>query len=167
MEIRAARRDDLPALTDLYNHYVRTSPVTFDTETFTVQQRAEWFSHYDSEGAYRLLVAVRDGALLGYACSSRFGDRPGYRSSAQVSVYVDPSSVGIGVGRALYAALLPLVLGAGIHRVYAGIAQPNPASNALHRSFGFRPCGLYHEVGRKFGRYLDVEWYELIPNPSS
>ena len=71
--------------------------------------------------------------------------------------------MGQGVGRALYSALLPLVADAGIHRMYAGIAQPNPASGALHRSFGFRPVGLYREVGMKFGRYIDVEWYELTP----
>lgn len=163
MEIRAARSEDLPALTVLYNHYVTGSTATFDTEPCTLEQRAEWFSHYADEGPYRLLVAVRDGALLGYACSSTFGDRPGYRTSAQVSAYVDAGAVGTGVGRALYADLLPLVIGAGIHRVYAGIARPNPASVALHRGFGFRSVGVYREVGMKFGRYLDVEWFELSP----
>ena len=163
MQIRAARREDLPALTALYNHYVTGSPSTFDTEPFTIGQRAEWFAHYADDGPHRLLVAVRDGALLGYACSSRFGDRPGYRTSAQVSAYVDPGCVRQGVGRALYAELIPLVAGAGIHRIYAGIAQPNDASNALHRGFGFRPVGVYREVGRKFGRWIDVEWFELAP----
>lgn len=163
MEIRTARPLDLPALTDLYNHYVRTSPATFDTEPFSLEQRARWLSHYAESGPYRLLVADQDDTLLGYACSSRFNERPGYRTSVSVSAYVAPSSLGQGVGRALYTALLPLVVGAGIHRLYAGIALPNPGSVALHRAFGFRPAGLYREVGRKFDRYIDVEWYELAP----
>lgn len=163
VEIRPARRPDLPGLTDLYNHYVETSPATFDTEPFSLEQRAEWFSHYPDSGPHRMLVAERDGALLGYACSSPFHERPGYRTSVSVSAYVAPAGTGQGVGRALYSALLPLVFAAGMHRAYAGIALPNPASVALHRSFGFRPAGLYREVGMKFGRYLDVEWYELAP----
>ena len=163
MQIRTASRADLPALTELYNHYVRTSPATFDTEPFTLEQRAGWLAHYAADGPYRLLVAVSSGSLLGYASSSRFNERAGYRTSVSVSAYVAPSSVGQGVGRALYAALRPETCAAGAHRAYAGIALPNPASVALHSSFGFRPVGRYHEVGMKFGRYLDVEWYELTP----
>ena len=158
--IRAASPADLPALTGIYNHYVTTSEATFDDVPFTLEARREWFSHYADHGPHRVLVAYRDG-VLGYATSSPFNPRGGYRTSVAVSVYLDPEHTGQGLGRRLYGELLPLVRAAGIHRAYGGIAQPNPASNALHRALGFRPVGVYREVGFKFGRFIDVEWYEL------
>ncbi|GGL92732.1 GNAT family N-acetyltransferase [Nakamurella endophytica] len=162
LAVRAARPDDIPALTALYNHYVRTSEATFDLDEWSEAQRAEWFSHYGTAGPHRLLVAeAPDGGLLGYASSSPFRPRAGYRTSVEVSVYVDPGGQGRGVGRALYRELFDLLDGQPLHRAYAGVALPNPASLALHHGFGFRGIGTFTEVGSKFGRYIDVAWLEL------
>ncbi|MGI8696119.1 MAG: GNAT family N-acetyltransferase [Mycobacteriales bacterium] len=158
--VRPASAPDLPALTGIYNHYVRTGHSTFDVDEFTVEQRAEWFGHYDRHGAHRLLVAERADMLLGYATSSPFRAKPGYRTSVETSVYLAPSALGGGIGRALYGSLLDLLDREGVHRAYAGIALPNPASIALHRRCGFVPVGTYTEVGWKLGRYVDVQWYE-------
>lgn len=160
LDIRAARTGDLPDLTDIYNHYVRTSHATFDVEPFTVEARTEWLSHHAETGPYRVLVAVDGRSVLGYATSSRFRKRPAYRTSAEVSAYLHPDATGRGVGSALYTRLLDDLGSEGLHRALAGIALPNDPSVAMHRRFGFREIGTYSEVGHKFGRYWDVLWLE-------
>lgn len=156
---------DLPALTDIYHHYVRTSPVTFDTEESSVEQRHEWFRHYAVTGPHRLMVAVAGDDVLGeqvvgYATSSRLRPKPGYSTSVETTVYCHPGFTGRGVGSSLYGELLEALADEDLHRAYAGVALPNDASVALHERHGFRAIGTYAEVGRKFGRYWDVRWYE-------
>lgn len=158
--VRAARPADLPALTDIYNHYVRTSGVTFDTTPFTVEARQEWFSHYAATGPHRLLVGVDGDEVLGYATSSPFRPKPGYASSVETSVYLRHDATGRGLGTMLYGALLEALADQDLHRAYAGVALPNDASVALHERLGFREVGTYVEVGRKLGRYWDVRWFE-------
>jgi phosphinothricin acetyltransferase len=158
--IRSAERADLAALTDIYNHYVENSHVTFDIAPFSVEQRAEWFAHYATHGPFRLLVAEDQGEVVGYASSSPFRPKPAYRTSVETSVYLHPDAAGRGLGRALYRELLALLPQAHVHRAYAGVAVPNAASVALHLRCGFKPLGIYHEVGFKFGCYIDVEWFE-------
>lgn len=158
--VRPGEERDLPALTDLYNHYVSTSLVTFDDVPFTVEQRREWFGHYALRGRHRLLVAEDDGRVRGYATSSGFRPKPGYRTSVEVTVYVAPDAGGQGIGTALYARLFEEMAGEDVHRAYAGVAVPNPGSRALHLRFGFTPIGTYREVGMKFGQWVDVEWFE-------
>jgi phosphinothricin acetyltransferase len=157
---RAARLDDVPALTDIYNHYVRTSGVTFDTTEFTVEARREWFSHYATTGPHRLFVAVHGDDVLGYATSSPFRPKPGYATSVETSVYLRPDATGRGLGRLVYRAVLDALAGQDLHRAYAGVALPNDASVRLHERLGFREVGTFVEVGRKFGRYWDVLWFE-------
>lgn len=156
IEIRPATTDDLPALTDLYNHYITTTATTFDLEPWTVDQRRTWFGHYAATGRHRLLVACADAALAGYASSSPLAVKAAYETSVEVSVYLAPGYAGRGIGTALYEALFAAIAGEDVHRAHAGITLPNPASVALHKRFGFEEVGVYDEVGRKFGRYHDV-----------
>ncbi len=158
--VRPAVLADLPSLTSIYNHYVEHTMVTFDVEPFTVEQRREWFDHYAGTGPHRLLVAELDGAVAGYATSSRFRVKPGYATSVETTVYCDPGVVGRGLGSALYGELLAELAGEGLHRAYAGVALPNDASLRLHERFGFRDLGTFGEVGRKHGQWVDVRWFE-------
>jgi phosphinothricin acetyltransferase len=158
--VRAAQPADLQAVTDIYNHYVRTSGVTFDTTPFTVDARQEWFSHYATTGPHRLLVAVDGPDVLGYATSSPFRPKPGYATSVETSVYLRPEAADRGLGTLLYRELFVALAAEDLHRAYAGVALPNDASVALHERLGFRELGTYVEVGRKFGRYWDVRWFE-------
>jgi phosphinothricin acetyltransferase len=160
VEVRAGRRDDLPALTEIYNHYVEHTHVTFDLEPFTVDQRGEWFDHYSDTGRHRLLVAVDGDEVLGYATSGRFRDKPAYAPSVETTVYCHPAAVGRRVGSALYAELFDVLSGEDVHRAFAGVALPNDSSLALHHRFGFTEVGTFREVGRKFGRWWDVQWLE-------
>ena len=108
-----------------------------------------------------MLVATHDdGSLLGYATTSRWRPKAAYDTTVESSVYCRPDAVGQGIGSALYTALFESIADEDIHRVVAGISQPNPASVALHLRFGFRQVGVFSSVGRKFGKYWDVAWFE-------
>lgn len=159
--IRSGTETDLPRLTEIYNHYVAHTAITFDVEPVSVEARRRgWFVNYHEQGPHRLLVAELDGAVVGYATSGRFREKAAYASSVETSIYVHVDHHRRGVGRALYAALLPVLSAEGLHRAYAGITLPNDASIHLHAAFGFREVGTFREVGLKFGRYHDVRWFE-------
>jgi phosphinothricin acetyltransferase len=162
VQVRPGVEADLEALTALYNHYVRETAITFDTAIFTPEERRPWLLSHPVDGPYRLMVATDTDSqeILGYATSSPFRAKPAYVTSVETTVYVAPDAGRRGVGTLLYKALFEALSGEDLHRAYAGIAQPNEASARLHERFGFRYVGTYREVGRKFGRYWDVAWYE-------
>jgi phosphinothricin acetyltransferase len=158
--VRAGTAADLPALTDIYNHYVVHSHATFDLTPFSVDARREWFGHYAQTGPYRLLVAVEGPAVLGYATSGRFRDKQPYSRPVVTTIDLAAYSGGRGAASLLYAELFAALAGEDVHRAYAGVALPNDASLALHRAFGFTDVGTFREVGRKFDRWWDVLWLE-------
>lgn len=159
--IRPAETGDLNRLVEIYNHYITETHTTFDTSPFTVGERTQWFTQFSTSGSFRLLVTEVDGEVAGYASSSPFKPKPGYSTSVETSVYLDPKHIGEGLGRPLYSRLLEeLKTEDQLHRAYGGVALPNPASIALHEQLGFVRVATYHEVGYKFGRYWDVNWYE-------
>lgn len=166
VQVRPGEEADLASLTDMYNHYIRKTALTFDTIPFSAEQRLPWLRSHPEDGPHRLLVA--HGALgedntpraLGYATSSPFRPKAAYGTSVEVSVYCAPGTTGRGLGTLLYEALFEALADEDVHRAYAGITQPNEPSLRLHDAFGFRHVGTYTEVGRKFGRYWDVAWYE-------
>ncbi|MFI7501274.1 GNAT family N-acetyltransferase [Streptomyces sp. NPDC049687] len=162
VQVRPGVEADLEALTDLYNHYVRETSITFDTAIFTPQERRPWLLSHPEDGPHLLKVAVDADSqeILGYATSSPYRPKPAYSTSVEVTVYVAPGAGRRGIGTLLYEALFKALANEDVHRAYAGIAQPNEASTRLHERFGFRYVGTYREVGRKFGRYWDVAWYE-------
>lgn len=160
MEIRPCREADLEQLNDLYNDYIRETPITFDIEPITLDARRESFSHYAETGRHRMLVAVEGATVLGYASSGTFRPKRAYETSVETSIYLLRGSEGGGIGTKLYEALFDAIKDEDIHRAYAGITMPNPASVALHEKFGFRQSGYFTEQGRKFERYWDVAWFE-------
>ncbi len=158
--VRYAQQGDVPRLTEIYNHYVINTPITFDLEPCTVDDRRAWLAKFSLTGRHRLLVAERDGVVLGYAGTTGFRDRRAYDTTVEMTVYCAPEAIGSGIGTALYGALFEALRGEDIHRAMGGITLPNEASVALHERFGFTLAGVMHEVGRKFDRYWDVAWYE-------
>jgi phosphinothricin acetyltransferase len=113
-----------------------------------------------TDGTTPSLVAEDDGFVCGFASSSPFRARAAYATSIETSVYCDPERLGRGTGSMLYVRLFDELAGEDLHRAYAGIALPNDASVSLHERFGFVKIGEYSEVGRKFGRFWDVAWFE-------
>ncbi len=158
--VRHARDSDLLALTEIYNHYVVRSPATFDLEPFTPEARREWLEHYRPAGRHQLLVAEDEHGLLGYATSSPFRPKPAYSTTVETTVYLHPEATGRGVGTLLYEELFARLGNEDVWRAVAGIVPPNEPSVRLHARLGFREVGRFTEVGRKFGRYWDVVWYE-------
>jgi len=160
VHVRRATEADLDAINDIYNHFVAETHVTFDVAPVSMEDRREWFGHYAESGPHRLMVAVDGDSVAGFASSSRFRPKPGYLTSVETSVYLAPDMVGKGIGSRLYGELFKAIEGEDVHRAYAGIALPNPASIALHEKFGFKRVAHFTEQGRKFGRYWDVAWFE-------
>jgi phosphinothricin acetyltransferase len=159
--VRPAHTEDLPRLTQIYNHYVLNTPITFDLEPFTVEQRRkDWLSQFSATGPHQLFVAEERGVVLGYAGTTAFRDRRAYDTTVETTIYCAPDATGRGLGTLLYAALFDALRGEDIRMAIAGMTLPNDASNAIHERFGFTPVGVMHEVGWKFDRYRDVAWYE-------
>ena len=157
--IRRVEARDLPALLDIYNHYVRETPITFDIEPRTLAQRKTWLESFAAQGRYQCFVAVKDDAVVGWASSHPYKDRAAYDTTVTSSIYLAPGATGLGLGRRLYGALFEALAAEDVHRVFGGITLPNEPSVRLHRAFGFEPVGTYREVGRKFDRYWDVATY--------
>jgi phosphinothricin acetyltransferase len=157
--IRRVEQGDLQALTDIYNHYVRETPITLDTVERDAAASQGWLDSFAATGRYQCFVAARDRVVLGWASSHRYNPRAGYDTTVSASIYLAPDATGQGIGRRLYGTLFDALAGEDIHRIFGGITLPNAASMALHRAFGFEPAGIYPQVGRKFGRFWDVGTY--------
>jgi len=159
--IRRATSSDLPRLTEIYNHYIRNTAITFDLEPFTVEERRNlWFAKFADEGRHQLLVVEERGEVVGFAGTTGFREKRAYDTTVETTIYCVPEATGRGIGTLLYSALFEALDGEDIRLAVAGITVPNEASIALHERFGFTPAGVMHEVGRKFDRYWDVAWYE-------
>ncbi len=165
LHVRTAERTDLPRLTEIYNHYIIHTPITFDVEPYTTERRAAWFDQFASTGRHRLLVAETGGRVVGYAGTTRFRPKAAYETTVETTIYCCHETVGQGVGAVLYQALFEAIADQDVHRIVAGYTLPNPASAALHQRFGFQRIGIFSSVGRKFGRFWDVAWNERPVHP--
>ena len=153
--VRLAGPEDAEAIRRIYNVEVAESTSTFDLVARTPEAQEEWMREH--AGAYAALVAVDgDGVVAGFASLSPYKTRPGYSTTVEDSVYVDAVLRGQGVGRLLLAEIVALAETSGFHAVMARISGAQDASRALHRACGFELIGVEREVGRKFGRWLDV-----------
>jgi L-amino acid N-acyltransferase YncA len=151
---------DVEGCRRIYAHYVETTAVSLEHEPPEHAETARRVA-----GAHVWLVAVHDDGrgeqVLGYAYGGPHRPRAGYRFTTEVSVYVDPSHRGRGVGRALYVPLLDALRTRGLHLALAGVTLPNPASVRLHESLGFERVATFPEVGHKLGRWHDTGWWAL------
>ncbi len=158
--IRRAHRSDVEAITRIYNHYIRTSPATFDTAETTVSERMVWL---DSHGeTHPVLVAEREGVVVGWGALSPWGVRPGWAHSAETAVYLEPTSTGVGIGRMLLDALIDAGRAAGHHALLSQIVAQNEASLKMTERAGFERAGYMREVGFKFDNWIDLVVMELI-----
>jgi L-amino acid N-acyltransferase len=161
-----ATRDDAATICAIYNPYVTGSTVTFDMVPRTLEDQLQWLDEHS--GAHPALVAVDDADVVrGFASLSPYRPRPAYRTSVEDSVYVDPDTQGQGVGRLLLSEVVHLAEAHGFHAVMARIVDGHRASIALHRSCGFGLIGIERQVGRKFGRWLDVALMQRLVGPGT
>jgi phosphinothricin acetyltransferase len=157
--IRTATPDDAAAIAAIYNHYIATSTISFEEQAVTAAEMAQRIR--DVSATLPWLVREDGGRIAGYAYATKWRVRSAYRFAAETSVYVEQGRGGQGIGSALYTALLAELRARGIHMAIGGIAQPNPASVALHERLGFVKVAHFSEVGRKFDRWIDVGYWEL------
>lgn len=159
-KIRSAGVQDASAIQAIYAPIVERTVISFEDRPPAAAEMARRIVR--TLEAYPYLVAEREGRLLGYAYAGPHRVRPAYRHSVDVTAYVAEAARRQGVGKALYDALLAALAGAGYHAAFAGIALPNPGSEALHKAVGFELVGVYREVGFKFDRWHDVAWWQRL-----
>lgn len=160
MFIRDADERDLQAIADIYNDAVRRSSAIFSDDQVTAADRAEWLAGR-RRGGFPTLVAQIEGETAGFGSYGPFRAFPGYRLTAEHSLYVAPGFARRGVGRALLAALIERARAAGLHVLVGAIESGNGASIALHAALGFEEVAHLREVGAKFGRWLDVTFMQM------
>lgn len=151
-----ARPEDGPAVAAIYDPLVEFSIATFETEPPGGREMSRRIAA--TLPRHPWLVAEK-GSLIGYAYATPHRTRPAYRWAVDVSVYVDPTHRGTGMGRGLYESLIEILVLQGFRTAHAGISLPNPASVALHEAMGFIPVGVYPRVGWKLGEWRDVGWW--------
>jgi L-amino acid N-acyltransferase YncA len=161
MHLRPATAADAAVCAALYAPYVTDRWTSFEIDPPDEAEMARRIAAYSATHAW-LIAEDADGTFLGYAYASPHRTREAYKTSVDVAVYVSPAATGRGVGKALYAELFTQLAAKGYHAAYAGIAIPNPASEALHRAVGFTPVGVYKEVGWKMGGWRDVGWWQRL-----
>ncbi len=160
VDVRRPFLKDLPAILEISNWATCHTAATFKTEP---EKLEHWVDLWKGKAeVYPWLVAELNHAVLGFAMTSPFQGRCGCTHAVEVSVYVHPDHLRQGVGRALYERLIPTLKAQGFRTVIAVIALPNPGSERLHESFGFRKVGELAHVGWKFGKWHDLAYWQLM-----
>lgn len=161
--IRPASPADAERICAIYNHYIATTTISFEEEPVAVADMAQRIADV---GAAQLpwLVMEEGNQLIGYAYATRWRVRAAYRFAVESTVYLAPDHAGKGAGTLLYQALLAELRQRDLHLVIGGIAQPNEASVRLHERLGFQKVAHFSEVGLKFGRWVDVGYWQLKLN---
>ncbi len=165
MQIRPAKLEDAEQIAAIYAPIVEHTIISFEERAPSAAEMRDRIASYTKTHPWLVAVDGND-AILGYAYAAAHRERAGYRWSADASVYVREDARGRGVAKKLYSDLFALLGELEFHRVFAGIALPNDASVALHRSFGFTLVGTYREVGRKFGSWIDTTWWQRDLTPA-
>ncbi len=160
INVRAATEADVPAILDIYNHFILNSTATFDIEPQTLDEKLEWL-RLSTTLPYCAVVADVGGDVLGFASLGPFHSKAAYRHTVENSVYVRPERQGNGIGKALLTRTVEVARTNGLRAIIARIAGDNPASVALHERCGFGHVGIEREVGYKFERWIDVVVMQL------
>jgi len=155
-EIRDAHLDDAEAIAEIYNHFVLHSIVTFDLEPKSVEKVRDELR----EGSLPWLVCVYEERVIAYSYASAWKSRCAYEHTVESTLYVSSEFGRRGIGWQLYTELLARLADAGVHTVLGGISVPNDPSSAMHKKLGFELIGTMREVGRKFDRWIDVEYWQ-------
>lgn len=158
--IRMAELSDIPAITEIYNYEVENGVATFDTEIKTIENRIDWFKQHDTRNP--VFVAIVNQEVTGWAAFSKWSERSAYDTTAEVSIYMNHKQRGIGIGSILFKHLINSAQNLGLHCLVSRITDGNETSIRIHELNGFTKIGVMHEVGHKFGNYLNVTLMEKI-----
>ena len=159
--IRPAAASDAQAIAGIYNHYIVNSSITFEEQQVSAQQMSERIGEVQA-ASLPWLVKEQAGRVVGFAYAGKWKARSAYRFSVESSVYVEHGAAGHGFGSGLYEALFAALKERGVHAIIGGIALPNEHSVALHEKFGLRKVAHFEQVGFKFGRWIDVGYWQKV-----
>jgi L-amino acid N-acyltransferase len=157
--IAAATRAQLPEILAIYNEVIRNTTAVYSDSEVTLGDREKWFDAKGAQG-FPVLAAADASGVVGFGTFGEFRAWPCYRHSVEHSVHVRADCRRRGVGRALMLALIDAAAAMHKHVMIAGIDAENVTSISLHESLGFEAVGHFHEVGRKFGRWLDLKFMQ-------
>ncbi|HEY0977509.1 MAG TPA: GNAT family N-acetyltransferase [Flavobacteriales bacterium] len=165
--IRPATEADLPGILDIYNELIANSTAVYVYRPQTLETRTQWFRDLKA-GGWPVLVSVAGDVVTGFCCIGPFRSKPGYRYTGEHTVHVHAAHRGQGLGRALLTAVVEEAERMGLRVLVGGIDAENPASLALHRALGFTETARMPQVGRKFGRWLDLVFVQrVLPGPEN
>lgn len=156
--IREVEIKDARQICEIYNYYVKNTVITFEEEPVSFLEMEKRIKKIIA--AYPWIVFEEKGKVMAYAYAAPWRVRSAYRYSSELTVYVDYESKGKKLGTLLYRALIDRMKEKGLHCLYGVIALPNKGSVALHEKQGFTKCGHFHEVGKKFDKWIDVGYWE-------
>lgn len=157
-QIRLVQEKDIPSILEIYRPYVLETAISFEYEVPSIEDFNRRVRIIACD--YPYLVYLLDEKIIGYAYAHKQMERAAYQWNAELSVYVDQSYVRRGIGKALYGCLLEILSIQHVQNVYGIVRTPNPNSEKLHESFGFRKLGVFHQTGYKSGCWHDVTWFE-------
>lgn len=160
IRIRHAEEADAGGIAAVYNHYIEHSVATFELDPVAGRTMRARIEAVQARGLPWLVATDATGALAGYAYAAPWRERAAYRHSVEASIYLARSRTGAGLGRRLYGALQQALDTLPVHAVIGGISLPNPASVALHEALGFTQVAHFQRVGYKFGRWIDVGYWQ-------
>ena len=160
LNILPATLEHLESITDIYNEAVLNSTATFDTELKSIEEQRLWFNEHTDK--YPILAAEENNIIVGWASLSRWSGRCAYADTAEISIYIKDDFRGKGIGTILLQKIIEKGRKEGLHTVLARIAEGSEASIRLHEKAGFEYIGVMKEVGKKFGKLLDVHMMQLI-----
>ena len=159
--IRGVEIRDAADIAAIYNYYIRETIITFETEEIDTAEMENRIKKI-LEAGYPFIVHEENNKITGYAYVGKFRERSAYSESLETSIYLDINEKGRGIGRKLYKRLIELPQEAGVHVLIGVVSYPNLASQRLHESVGFEKAGVIKEAGKKFGKYIDVEFWSYI-----
>ncbi|MBB6327197.1 phosphinothricin acetyltransferase [Algoriphagus iocasae] len=158
--IRDAMEMDIPEILKINNHEILNSTVNYDYEPKSLEFQMDWF-HQKTKAGFPILVAEKDGKVIGFATYGSFRPKPSYQFTIEHSVYLHPNNRGIGVGKLLMEKLILIAKNQGYHLMVGGIDANNLQSLEFHKKLGFLEVGRFKEVGRKFDQWLDLIFVQL------
>jgi len=159
--IRNATVDDIPQILEIVNHAILHTTSNYLYDVQTLENQLQWFEDKKSK-QFPIIVADCNGTAIGFGTYGTFREKIGYQFTVEHSVYVAPEFIGKGIGKQLLLALIVLAKDEGYHTMIGGIDAANTGSIAFHRKFGFVETGIIKEVGFKFGKWLDLQFMQLI-----
>ena len=157
MVIRDATAADIPAIRTIYNDMILHTTAVYDEDPHSLEKRMQWYNDRTAQG-FPILVAEENQRILGFASYGTFRPWQGFRHTVEHAVYVAESEQGKGIGRLLMEQLIQRAQQQGIHVMVAGIDAANQSSIQLHEKLGFETAGVLKQVGRKFDRWLDLQF---------